>query len=71
MDEDYIDWPGGEMPVASGTFVNIVHRNGQSSIAQPADAYPWTHAPNFNPKDRWHAGWWDIVKYKPFITPEA
>lgn len=56
-DDGWIEWEGGECPVAPGTIVETRYRNGNMGIARAARKFDWNHAGGID-------GAWDIMFFR-------
>lgn len=79
MHNDWIEWPGGDCPVAKGTLVDVKYRDGQHAYSTTAGTGPYdiTHVAADNGKfaEEWqHSGDkcdWEIVAYRLVPPPHV
>lgn len=55
-DDGWIEWSGGDMPVAEGVFVDVKFRNGKRFLNYSATEYYWSRDVN--------EGGCDIIAYR-------
>lgn len=46
FDDGWIEWKGGECPVAAHTHVEVKFQDGEFNAAMPACAWTWKHFPD-------------------------
>lgn len=65
-DDGWIEWTGGECPVAPEALVRVRYRTGrEKALASPARAFRWSWVARKIPSIR------DIIAYRCHATPEA
>lgn len=53
MENNWIDWNGGECPVERGTLVDVKHRSGQIFTDQPAQVRGYSTNPKVGYAEEW------------------